>query len=79
MRFTMCMTNKVCVRISDEEKRQLQKYGKLSETLGEAIKLYLNMKKYGELLKKMADVQSKKPIKASTEEIVRSIQEDRNR
>ena len=73
------MTKTVCVRISDEEKRQLQKYGKLSDTLREAMKLYLNNKKSDELLKKLADLQAKNPIKISTEEIVRLIREDRNR
>jgi uncharacterized protein YlbG (UPF0298 family) len=73
------MTKTVCVRISDEEKRQLQKYGKLSDTLREAMKLYLNTKKSDELLHKLADLQAKNPIKMSTEEIVRLIREDRNR
>ena len=73
------MTKTVCVRISDEEKRQLQKYGKLSDTLREAMKLYLNTKKSDELLKKLADLQAKNHIKMSTEEIVRLIREDRNR
>ncbi len=73
------MTKTVCVRISDEEKRQLQKYGKLSDTLREAMKLYLNTRKSDELLRKLADLQSKNPIKMSTEEIVRMIREDRNR
>ena len=39
----------VSVRISQEEKRQLQKYGKLSDTLRQAMKLYLNKKKTEEL------------------------------
>ncbi len=73
------MTKTICVRISDEEKRQLQKYGKLSDTVREAMKLYLNTKKSDELLKKLADLQAKNPIKTSTEEIVRMIREDRDR
>jgi len=73
------MTKMVCVRISDEEKRQLQKYGKLSDILREAMKLYLNTKKSDELLQKLADLQAKNPIKTSTEEIVRLIREDRDR
>jgi hypothetical protein len=31
----------VSVRISEEEKRQLKKYGRLSDTLREGMKLYL--------------------------------------
>ncbi len=69
----------VCVRISEEEKRQLQKYGKLSNTLREAMNLYLNKKKSDQLLRKLADLQAKNPIKTAPEEIVRLIREDRNR
>jgi len=69
----------VCVRISEEEKRQLQKYGKLSDTLREAMNLYLNKKKSDELLRKLANLQAKNPIKTSREEIVKLIREDRNR
>ncbi len=73
------MTKTICVRISDEEKRQLQKYGKLSDTLREAMKLYLNTKQSDELLKKLANLQAQNPIKMSTEEIVGLIREDRSR
>jgi uncharacterized protein YlbG (UPF0298 family) len=69
----------VCVRISEEEKRQLQKYGKLSDTLREAMNLYLNRKKSDQLLRKLADLQAKNPIKTSPEEIVKLIREDRDR
>ena len=69
----------VCVRISEEEKRRLKKYGCVSQTLREAIKLYLNTKKTEEGLSKLGELQAKNPIKTSTEEIVRLIREDRNR
>ena len=69
----------VCVRISEEEKRQLQKYGKLSDTLREAMNLYLKRKKSDQLLRKLADLQAKNPIKTSPEEIVKLIREDRDR
>ena len=41
----------VSIRITEEEKNQLKKYGKLSDTLREGIKLYLNKKKSDELLR----------------------------
>jgi hypothetical protein len=69
----------VSVRISEEEKCQLMKYGKLSDTLREGMKLYLNKKKSDNLLQKLADLQAKNQIKTSPEEIVRQIREDRNR
>jgi hypothetical protein len=69
----------VCVRISDEEKRELEKYGKLSDTLREAMKLYLNTKKSDEVLRSLRQLQAKNPVKTTDEEIVKMIGEDRNR
>ena len=69
----------VSVRISEEEKRQLKKYGKLSDTLREGMKLYLNKKKSDELLFKLEKLQSESQIKTSIEEEVKLIREDRER
>jgi uncharacterized protein YlbG (UPF0298 family) len=69
----------VCVRITEEEKRELMKYGRLSNTLREAMKLYLNTKKYEDVLAKLKELQAKNPIKTTTEEEARMIREDRNR
>ena len=69
----------VSVRVSDEEKRQLKKYGKLSDTLREGMKLYLNKKKSDELLCKLEKLQSESEIKTSIEEEVKLIREDRER
>ena len=69
----------VSVRISEEEKRQLRKYGKLSDTLREGMKLYLNKKKSDELLCKLEKLQSESQIKTSIEEEVKLIREDRER
>jgi hypothetical protein len=75
------MTNMdtVFVRISKEEKKELKKYGSLSHTLGEAIKLYLNTKKTEEALSKLGELQAKNPVKISSKEIVKLIRDDRNR
>jgi uncharacterized protein YlbG (UPF0298 family) len=69
----------VSVRISEEEKRQLKKYGRLSDTLREGMKLYLNKKKSDELLCKLEKLQSESQIKTSIEEEVKLIREDRER
>ena len=74
------MTKKsVSVRISEEEKRQLKKYGKLSDILREGMKLYINKKKTDELLCKLEKLQSESQIKTSIEEEVKLIREDRER
>jgi uncharacterized protein YlbG (UPF0298 family) len=75
----MTSMDTVCVRISEEEKRELKKYGSLSHTLREAMKLYLNTKKTEEVLSKLGELQAENPVKISSEEIVRLIREDRNR
>jgi hypothetical protein len=69
----------VSVRISEEEKLQLQRYGKLSDALRQGMKLYLNNKKSEELFCKLQKLQTENPIKTSTEQEVRLIREDRNR
>ena len=69
----------VSVRIYEEEKRQLKKYSRLSDTLREGMKLYLNKKKSDELLCKLEKMQSESEIKTSIEEEVKLIQEDRER
>ena len=69
----------VSVRISEEEKRQLKKYGKLSDILREGMKLYINKKKTDELLCKLEKLQSESQIKTSIEEEVKLIREDRER
>jgi hypothetical protein len=67
------------VRISEEEKSQLRKYGSLSHALREAMKLYLSTKKSEELLFKLEELQAKNPIKTSIDEEVKLIREDRSR
>jgi len=75
----MTKVSPVCVRISEEEKQQLKKYGNLSHTIREAMKLYLTTKKSEEILSKLAELQAKNPIKTTTEQTVQLIREDRNR
>ena len=69
----------VSVRISEEEKRQLKKYGKLSDTIREGMKLYLNKKKSDELLCKLEKMQSESQVKTSIDEEAKLIREDRER
>ena len=69
----------VSVRISEEEKHQLKKYGNLSDTLREGMRLYLNKKKSDELLRKLEKLQSESQIRTSIEEEVKLIREDRER
>lgn len=69
----------ISVRISDKEKRELQRYGTLSDSVRDALALYLNTKKSDELLRRLGELQKKNPITTTTLEEVRLIKEDRNR
>ena len=75
----MTAMNTVCIRLTDEEKQELKKYGTLSQVLRDAMKLYLNTKKSAELLQKLGELQAKNSIETSPEEEVRLIREDRRR
>ncbi|CDI06302.1 hypothetical protein [Candidatus Nitrosotenuis uzonensis] len=65
------------VRLSDEEKSTLEKYGKISDVVREAIRLYVNNKKSVETLKKLKEYQKKNRV-TTTEEIVAMIRADRD-
>lgn len=68
----------ISIRLSDEEKSALQKHGKISKVLREAIRAYLDSKKANKVLEKLERYQKANPVKTSTEEIVAMIREDRH-
>lgn len=68
----------ITVRLSDKEKQALEKYGKVSDVVRQAIRTYLNDKKSREVIKKLQAYQSKNPVKTTREEIIALIREDRN-
>lgn len=67
------------VRISEEEKRELLKYGSLSDSLREGLKLYLGQRKTERLLSKLEALQAKNRVKGSAYFDAKLIREDRNR
>ncbi|MBI2185181.1 MAG: hypothetical protein HYU39_09515 [Thaumarchaeota archaeon] len=69
----------ISVRISEKEKKELVQYGRLSNSIREALRLYLNVKKSQRLLHNLEELQRKNPVKTTTLEEVRLIKEDRNR
>ena len=69
----------ITVRISEEEKKSLLRRGNLSETVREAVELYLDTKRSQELIGKLERLQRKDRIMASPEDEVRMISEDRKR
>jgi len=68
----------ITVRLSENEKNSLEKYGKISDVVRDAIKMYVNNKKAREALKKLEEYQKKNPVTTTTDEIVAMIREDRD-
>ena len=69
----------ITVRISEEEKKSLLRRGNLSETVREAVELYLDTKRSQELIGKLDRLQRKDKVMTSPEDEVRMISEDRKR
>ena len=69
----------ITVRLTKKEKTTIEKYGKISDIVRDAIQMYINNKKALEALKKLHEYQKKNPPNATTKEIVDMIREDRYR
>ncbi len=69
----------ISVRISEKEKKELVQYGSLSNSIREALRLYLDSKKSRQLLRKLEELQRKNPVKTTKLQEVRLIKGDRNR
>jgi hypothetical protein len=67
----------ISVRITDEERKKLLRYGPLSETVREALELYMRNKKSREFVQKLRQFQQENPVKVDPDEIVRTIREGR--
>lgn len=68
----------ITVRLSEKEKAELEKHGKISDVVREAIKFYMSNEKAVNALKKMEEYQkNKKHRTMSSDEIVTMIREDR--
>lgn len=68
----------ITVRLSEKDKSSLEKYGKISDVVRQAIRAYLNDRKARETLRKLEQYQKRNPIETTKEEIVAMIREDRN-
>lgn len=67
----------ITVRLSNKEKASLEKYGKISDVVRQAIRVYLNDMKAREALRKLEQYQKKNPVASTRKEIVAMIREDR--
>lgn len=67
----------ISVRVTEEERKKLLRYGPLSDTVREALDFYMRNKKSREFVQKLRQFQQENPVKVDTDEIVRIIREGR--
>ena len=67
----------ISVRITDEERKKLLKYGPVSDTVRDAIDFYLAERKRREFVLRLKQFQAEHPVKVDPDEIVRIIREGR--
>lgn len=67
----------ISVRITEEEKKKLQRRGNVSDAVRAAIEDYLREQHSREVLRKLAELQRKNHVSVDVDEIARIIQEGR--
>ena len=67
----------ISIRITDEDKKRLLRYGPVSKTVREALDQYMKDEKKREALRKLSELQKRYPVKVDPDEIVRAIRADR--
>jgi len=72
------MTSTITVRLSEKEKKELAKHGKISEVVREALSLYLREKNSRRIISRLKELQ-KVPVRSSIQEDLGLIRADRDR
>jgi hypothetical protein len=69
----------ITVRISEEDRKRLLKYGTVSRSVREALQVYLDAKKSQELIARLEELQRRNPVRTTSVEEIHLIEEDRGR
>jgi Arc/MetJ-type ribon-helix-helix transcriptional regulator len=72
------MTSTITVRLSDKERRELAKHGRISDVVREALNLYLREKNSRRIIRRLRELQ-KSPIRSTIQEDLNLIRADRDR
>ncbi|MGP8069670.1 MAG: hypothetical protein ACLP5V_07240 [Candidatus Bathyarchaeia archaeon] len=72
------MTSTITVRVSEKEKKELAKHGKISEVVREALSLYLREKSSRRIISRLRELQ-KSPVRTTIQEDLGLIRADRDR
>jgi Arc/MetJ-type ribon-helix-helix transcriptional regulator len=72
------MANTITVRLSDRERKELQRHGKVSEVVREALRLYLRTRNSKRIIARLKELQNV-PLRTTIQEDLRLIRSDRER
>jgi Arc/MetJ-type ribon-helix-helix transcriptional regulator len=72
------MTSTITVRLSDKERKELAKHGKISDVVREALNLYLREKNSRRIIQRLRELQ-KSPLRTTIQEDLNLIRADRDR
>jgi Arc/MetJ-type ribon-helix-helix transcriptional regulator len=72
------MTSTITVRLSEKQRKELAKHGKISEVVRDALSLYLREKNSRRIISRLRELQ-KSPVRSTIQEDLRLIRVDRDR
>jgi Arc/MetJ-type ribon-helix-helix transcriptional regulator len=73
------MTHTITVRLTEKERRELQRHGKISEVTREALRLYLRTRKSKQLISRLRDLQKTTKLRTTIQDDLQLIRADRQR
>ena len=72
------MTSTITVRLSEKERKELARHGKISDVVRDALSLYLREKNSRRIIGRLRELQ-KTPVRSTIQEDLRLIRADRDR
>lgn len=72
------MTTTITVRLSEKERKELTKHGRISDVVREALSLYLRERNSRKIISRLKDLQ-KSPLRSTIQQDLRMIRADRDR
>jgi Arc/MetJ-type ribon-helix-helix transcriptional regulator len=73
------MTSTITVRLSEKERRELQRYGKISEVVREALRLYLRNRASRGIISRLKELQKITTMRTAIQDDLQLIRTDRER
>ncbi|MEM2942636.1 MAG: hypothetical protein QXT81_04360 [Candidatus Bathyarchaeia archaeon] len=73
------MTSTITVRLSQKERRELRKHGKISKVVRDALRLYLRNKASKRIVTRLKELQKSTTIRTTIQDDLQLIQADRER